>query len=280
MFDAVHAPSVLHERRERVFLVFAGLFLGSMTMLNILGITRFIHIGPAALAVGVLPYPLTFLCTDFISEFYGRRRANFVVWLGFVLNLLVLGFLWLGHQAPAIDEAVRPAWLPDGSWNPPPWQTLEFARPVMLPFGGQVQQIDLFEIIFRCTRGAVIASMFAYLAAQFCDVFLFHFWKRLTRGRHLWLRNNGSTMISQLVDSTAVIFITFWAQFQSGERTLSGMFVLVASSYVFKFSVALIDTIPFYLGVIWLSEYLQIDPTREHDADREAASAEAQEPHP
>ena len=71
--------TALRERRERVFLLFAGVFIGSMTMLNILGITRFVHIGPLALAVGVLPYPLTFLCTDFISEFYGRRRANFVV---------------------------------------------------------------------------------------------------------------------------------------------------------------------------------------------------------
>ncbi|MCH7812958.1 MAG: VUT family protein [Planctomycetes bacterium] len=97
--------SSLRERRERTFLVFAGLFLGSMTMLNILGITRFIHIGPLALAVGVLPYPLTFLCTDFISEFYGKRRANFVVWVGLLLNVVVLAFLWLGHQLPAVGEA-------------------------------------------------------------------------------------------------------------------------------------------------------------------------------
>ena len=66
----------LRERRERVFLVSAGIFLGSLAMLNIIGITRFVHIGPLALAVGVLPYPLTFLCTDFISEFYGRRRRS------------------------------------------------------------------------------------------------------------------------------------------------------------------------------------------------------------
>jgi hypothetical protein len=109
LFDSVHVPPALHERRERVFLVFAGIFLGSMTMLNILGITRFIHIGPLALAVGVLPYPLTFLCTDFISEFYGKRRANFVVWVGLLLNCIVLAFLWLGHQVPPIGEAARPA---------------------------------------------------------------------------------------------------------------------------------------------------------------------------
>ena len=93
----------LHERRERVFLVLAGLFLGTLAMLNIVGITRFVHIGPLALAVGVLPYPLTFLCTDFISEFYGRRRANFVVLVGVLLNFFVIGILWLGQSLPAMD---------------------------------------------------------------------------------------------------------------------------------------------------------------------------------
>lgn len=268
-FDVVHMTPALHERRERVFLVFAGIFLGSMTMLNILGITRFIHIGPLALAVGVLPYPLTFLCTDFISEFYGRRRANFVVWVGLLLNVIVISFLWLGHQFPAVNEAARPEWLPEGSWNPPPWQVLTFSGPVMMPFGEPVERIELFEMVYRCTRSTVLASMLAYMAAQFCDVFLFHFWKRITKGKHLWLRNNGSTMISQLVDAVAVIFITFWAQWRMGERTLADLMTLVGSNYMFKVTVALVDTIPFYIGVYFLRGYLKIDPTQEHRADVE-----------
>jgi len=271
--DPVHITPRLHERRERVFLVFAGIFLGSMTMLNILGITKFVHLGPLALAVGVLPYPLTFLCTDFISEFYGRRRANFVVWVGLLLNFVILGVMWLGDIAPSISESVRPAWLPDGSWQPPPWQHLSLAEPVTLPDGTTLHnQGMLFSILSACMRGAVLASMCAYVAAQFCDVFLFHFWKKLTRGKHLWLRNNGSTMISQLVDSMAVIFITFWSSFRSGERTLGAMLALVASSYLFKVTVAAIDTIPFYAGVRVLRGYLQIDPTQEHELDREEAS--------
>ena len=275
--DSVHATSALHERRERVFLVFAGLFLSAMTMLNILGITRFVHIGPLALAVGVLPYPITFLCTDFISEFYGRKRANFVVFVGLLLNLLVLGFLWLGHALPGMDEALRPPWQPEGSWSPPPWQTLRFGEPVELFGGVMITQMDLFDMIFRCTRAAVFASMIAYVAAQFCDVYLFHFWKRLTRGKHLWLRNNGSTMLSQLVDATAVIFIVFWGPFVSGEKTLGVMLALVASNYLFKLCVAMVDTIPFYVGVHYLKGYLLIDPTREHDAGSDAR-ADAREP--
>lgn len=260
-FDLIHEQPAIMERRERVFLLLAGIFLGSMTMLNILGVTRFVHIGPLALAVGVLPYPITFLCTDFISEFYGRKRANYVVTIGFLLNFFVLGFLWLGHTLPGISESARPAWQPAGSWQPPPWQTLHFDTPIDLGLTVSSRtQVDLFELVYRCTTASVFASMFAYVAAQFCDVFLFHFWKKLTKGKHLWLRNNGSTMVSQLVDATAVTFIVFWTPFMEGQRTLEALVVLVGCNYLFKVCVAAIDTLPFYLGVYWLRGYLQLDP--------------------
>ncbi|NOX60281.1 MAG: queuosine precursor transporter [Planctomycetes bacterium] len=252
--EATHTLPALHERRERVFLVFAGIFLGAMTMLNILGITKFIHIGGLSLVVGVLPYPLTFLCTDFISEFYGRKRANFVVWVGVLLNLLVIGFLFLGDWMPSVD--------PEHQFS---WQVLSLAAPITLNTGAVVSgDVELFHILYACTRGAVLASMVAYIAAQFCDVYLFHFWKKVTGGKHLWLRNNGSTMISQLVDSTAVITITFWVSWSSGAMPFATVMKLIGGSYLFKVIVAAIDTIPFYIGVKYLRTYLQIDPTIPH----------------
>ena len=260
----------LHERRERVFLVLAGIFLGAMAMLNIIGITRFIHMGPLALAVGVLPYPLTFLCTDLISELYGRKRANFVVFTGLLVNLLVIGTLWLGNAMPGLEEAARPDWLPVGSWNPPPWQELPLAEPVPLPNGTVLEgSASFFGIIYACASGAVLASMCAYMAAQFCDVALFHFWKKLTKGRHLWLRNNGSTVISQLVDTTMVVMVTFGATYMRGERSLTDLFVLIGSGYLFKVVIALLDTIPFYMLVHYLGKYLRIDPLKEHEGDEE-----------
>jgi uncharacterized integral membrane protein (TIGR00697 family) len=253
--------SALHARRERVFLLLAGVFLGSMTMLNILGASRFVDLSfvlfgvriPMALAVGVLPYPITFLCTDFISELYGRSRASFVVWVGLLLNLWVLAFLWLGGALP-------PAPVLDPATGLPAPQAHDFA----------------FYRIRLLTMGTVMASMVAYLSAQLCDVFLFHFWKRLTRGRHLWLRNNGSTLVSQFVDTFAVITIThFYAHALplDPERDLwSQLWIFIGSGYVFKVIVALVDTLPFYLGVHWLSRYLQIDPRLEHAADREQSA--------
>ena len=261
-----YVDAELHERRERVFLALAGFFLGAMAVLNVVGITHFIHLGPLALAVGVLPYPLTFFCTDLISELYGRKRANFVVWLGLGLNLFVIGILWLGNQLPALSEGARPEWLPEGSWAPPPWQTMKISEGFTLPNGElAASPAPVFHIIYACTAGSVLASMCAYMAAQFCDVGLFHFWKRVTRGRHLWLRNNGSTMVSQLIDAMMVIAITFGRDFLEGRRSLEAMLVLIGSNYMFKFAAALLDTIPFYLGVYWLSRYLKIDYLREHE---------------
>ncbi|MBC8186930.1 MAG: queuosine precursor transporter [Proteobacteria bacterium] len=248
--------SALHARRERVYLVLAGLFLGSMTMLNILGTSRFIDLSfeiaglkiPMALAIGVLPYPITFLCTDFISELYGQNRANFLVYVGLLLNAWVVAFLWLGGALP-------PAVAIDAATGLPPTDAYDFA---------------FFRIRFL-TMGAVVGSMIAYLAAQLCDVSLFHFWKRLTNGRHLWLRNNGSTLVSQFVDSFAVITIThFYARglpIDPSAAIWPQLWVFIGSGYVFKMVIALVDTLPFYLGVHYLSRYLEIDLNREHTTD-------------
>lgn len=302
-------PHALHTRRQNVLLIFAGIFLGAMAMLNILGITKFIPIGagnltifgetvPFALAVGVLPYPLTFLCTDFISEFYGRRCANWVVFVGLLVNLLVLGFVSLGDRLPGIDPLpFQQIFVPqlesveltggagetttiDPGLGPEPKQESVLKplsdaenNPLHDTAGQRVfvttesrqhyfREEGLFDRVATTTRMAVLASMIAYLAAQFIDVYLFHFWKRLTRGKHLWLRNNGSTLVSQLVDTSAVVLITFWDSIGSGDRDASDIIALIVAGYLFKVLVALLDTIPFYLGVKFLGRYLRIDSAR------------------
>ena len=248
------SPAQLDERRERTFLLFAAIFLGTLTMLNILGISRFVDLSftiagvqiPFVVAVGVLPYPVTFLCTDFMSEFFGQKRTNYVVILGVLLNLWVVFILWLGGVLP-------------------PQPTIDPATG--LPPVGEYGRV-FFEIK-HLAFGAVGASMVAYLAAQLCDVHLFHFWKRLTKGKHLWLRNNASTLVSQVVDTVAVIPIThFYANglpIDADSPLWPQLFTFIASGYVFKMVCALVDTLPFYWGSAWLSRYLDIDPTAVHD---------------
>jgi uncharacterized integral membrane protein (TIGR00697 family) len=241
--------SEIQERRERVFLVLAGFFLCAMTLLNVIGITRFVQLGPMQLAVGVLAYPLTFLCTDLVSELYGRARANFMVTVGLALNGFILAVMWLGNALPAVTPGAQP-----------PWQTLSLASDVALPDGSSVSgSVELFSLIYANTTGAVFASMVAYVLAQYIDVFLFHWIKKKTNGRHLWLRNNGSTLISQAVDSVTVISITFGAVVLAGDMTLGVVLGLMLSNYLFKLASALADTPIIYLLVNKLRPYLELE---------------------
>lgn len=262
----------VHIRRERVFLVLSGMFLGTLAMLNILGISRFIKLFEIdfdvsrpgatafAVAVGVLPYPLTFLCTDYISELFGRRRANAVVWVGLVLNLWVVAILWVGSALPGFGGL-------DPVTNMPPVPEWNAAKGAFEETGWTFFQIR------NLAFGAVAASMVAYLAAQFIDVQVFHFWKNLTKGKHLWLRNNGSTLVSQIVDTTAVILIThFFAHALPIDENASlwpQLLLFILTGYVFKLVAALLDTIPFVLLTPRLARYLRLPPPG-HEASNEA----------
>jgi uncharacterized PurR-regulated membrane protein YhhQ (DUF165 family) len=238
----------LYERRERVFLVLAGVFICAMTMLNVIGLTRFVQLGPMALAVGVLPYPLTFLCTDLVSELYGKKRANFLVTVGLGLNLFILFCLYLGQAVPSVAADAMP-----------PWQVLELAQEVGLPSGNSVSgSIELFQLIYTLTTSAMFASMLAYVAAQYCDVQVFHYLKGLTKGKHLWLRNNVSTLASQGVDSFMVISVTFGAIYWRGDMSTEQFLALMASNYIFKMAAALVDTLPFYYLTARLKRYMQM----------------------
>ncbi len=244
------------KRRETVFIVLAGLFLGSLAMLNILGISRLIDLSftigtkviPFKIFIGVLAYPITFLCTDFICELYGKRRANIVVWVGLILNAWVLFILWLGSVLP-----------PTNHLNPetgmPPIEATDW----------------VYFKIKMLTFGATAASMIAYLTAQFVDVSVFHFLKKLTNGKMLWLRNNGSTFTSQMVDSIAVVSITYLyanaIEIPEGALVLNYLIMLILSNYIFKMAAALVDTIPFYIGVHYLSNYLNINPLAQYKSE-------------
>lgn len=265
IYSSNPSPEIV-QRRERVFLILAGLFLGTLAMLNILGISRFIKLFTLnfdgygdvvfAVAVGVLPYPITFLATDLISELYGRKRASFVVFVGLILNLWVMFIMWLGGVLPGFETITA---------------TGEIARDA-------AGRLPVFYEVRALTFGAVTASMVAYLAAQFVDVYVFHFWKKLTKGKHLWLRNNGSTLVSQLVDTVAVILVThYYAKalpIDVAKPVFIQLMVFIFSGYAFKVLAAFVDTGPFYVGVHYLSRYLEIDPMAEFKNENTPQSQE------
>lgn len=214
-----------------LFLVLAGLFVTSLVTCNLIA-NKFVSVNMGfktfEVSAGILPYPLTFLITDILSEVYGRRKTNAVVVTGFFSSVLVLLILYLGHLFPALENS--------------PVTQEEYAS------------------VFRNSWRVISASMLAYLTAQFVDVRIFHFWKRKTKGRYLWFRNNFSTMFSQLVDTilvTSVIFVGI-----ASTEFITG---LILDGWLFKVLFAAADTLIIYPVVFGIRRYFNLKPAQEID---------------
>ena len=190
-------------------------------------LTKFVEIFGLTIPIGTLAFPVTFLATDLICELYGEKRAQNLVYVGFFMNFFMLGVMSLGNY---LDDA------------------------------GVSGGTMIYDEVYGFMRAGVIASVIAYAVAQTVDVKMFHFWKRLTNGKHLWLRNNLSTTFSQLVDTIAILSINYMVGNFEGEiNSLSALFSLILSMYTFKFFSALFDTPLFYLGVRLLKDKVPHD---------------------
>ncbi len=204
---------------ERLYLILAALFIASLVSGNLIFqkffYWNFFDLHTFELSVGILPYPLTFLITDLIAEIYGKKRADQVVIAGLGATAFVLLILSLANAVPATE------------WSP--------------------VNDEMFQDVFGLTAVAVTSSMIAYLLAQLVDIRLYHFWKRVTDGRHLWLRNNASTMTSQLVDTASVL--TLLCTFGAIDWEL--FWPLLWSGFLFKVLVAAVDT-PFLYFFVYI----------------------------
>ena len=203
--------------KDNFYIILSAIFIASLITCNLIA-NKFVTVDLGfkvfIVSAGILPYPLTFLVTDLISELYGQKKANLVVFSGFVASMFVLLFLWLGSQFDAIPSSV-------------------------------VNDMT-YDSVFQNAWRLIAASMVAYLFAQFIDVRIFHFWKKLTNGKHLWLRNNGSTIASQLVDTTLVICILFVGVWETDQIKSA-----IIDGWLFKMLMAFIDT-PIIYGIIHL----------------------------
>ena len=138
------------ELSSRIFLILSAIFIASLVTCNLIA-NKFVEIDLGfhvfIISAGVLPYPITFLVTDILSEIYGKKKTNWIVFSGFIASLFVLLFLWLGAQFYSIESS-----------------------PV---------NDNVYDMVFRNAWRIIGASMIAYLSAQFLDVKLFHFWKNI-----------------------------------------------------------------------------------------------------
>lgn len=223
---------------QRIYFLLGALFITSLVVSNLI-FQKFFYWYPIdielfgsklfEISVGILPYPITFLITDLISEIYGKKRANDVVVFGIFASLFSLLIIFTASNVPAT------------SWSYVDDKT--------------------FETVFGNSMIAVFASMLSYLFAQFVDIQIYHFWKRLTKGKHLWLRNNFSTWFSQFIDTFTIVLllcsfgIIDWVNFNG----------LLISGFLFKLIIAMLDTPFLYLGVFLFKKRFNLKVNEEID---------------
>jgi len=209
---------------NKIYLILAGLFITSLVASNLIFTKifywypfdiNFMGVKLFELSVGILPYPLTFLITDLISEIYGQKKADQVVVAGIFASIFSIGLIFISSQVPAIEGSP----IDDATFNS----------------------------VFLNAPLAVLASMLTYLFAQFIDIRIYHFWKKLTKGKHLWLRNNFSTFTSQFVDTFTIVSLLIVFGILPQDKFL----VLILSGFLFKVIVAILDTPLLYLFV-WM----------------------------
>tara|TARA_B100000902_G_C27234365_1_gene876563 strand:+ start:608 stop:1276 length:669 start_codon:yes stop_codon:yes gene_type:complete len=209
----------MSQSAHNIYLVFISLFITSLIVSNLI-FQKFFHLNLLGfnfeLSVGIIFYPITFLVTDVVSEIFGKKKANQMVITGVFASVFCLLIISIANLLPATN------------WSP--------------------VNDKVFKLVFGNTILAVGASMLAYLCAQLIDIRIYHFWKKITKGNHLWLRNNGSTILSQLVDTFLIIFLLCsggaieWTKFDT----------LFIQGFSFKILIAIIDTPLIYACVFIL----------------------------
>jgi len=228
----------------RIYLFLSAMFISALLVCNLIA-NKFITVNLGfktfVISAGVIPYPLTFLITDILSDVYGKSKTNQVVITGFVCSLFILIVLWIAGSLNAITNS-----------------------PV---------SNSAFNTVFQSSWRVIFASMCAYLVAQMIDIRMFHFWKRLTKGKHLWLRNNLSTICSQLVDTSLVISIFFVGQLSLGEIAN-----LIKDGWFYKVLIALVDTAPAYLILYLIRKRLNLKPAEEVSLLEDSKLAQAHKP--
>lgn len=220
------------DTRQRLFFFLAANFVVALVVGDILGgkLTEVSLFGRGwVISVGMIPFPVTFVLTDLLNEFYGKRAARYVTVVGFTMAMFAYATIFVAMAVP---------WAPftrDAAWDG--------------------MREASFDNVFNGSKRILVGSMTAYLVAQFLDIGTFHFLKRLTRGRHLWLRATGSTVMSQLVDTVVITFIAW-----TGLLPIPTILGMIVTSYLVKLVIAIGLTPVIYGAHAAVERVLRIAP--------------------
>lgn len=228
------SDSKVNERRQWLFIGLAGMFITCAITAELIS-NKLIEIpvkfnffgnelGPFTTIVGVLPWPIVFLLTDLMNEFYGNKAVKRLSWITAGLIAFCFLIVSLAMEIPAKD-------IPDSSLA----NDYEFNK------------------VFGQARMVIVGSIAAFLFSQLLDVLVFHWIKERTGNRFIWLRSTGSTAISQLIDSYLVLYIGFVLP---GNMSFSDFMTIAPTNYILKLIIAVSLTPLIYLGHYTVKRYL------------------------
>ena len=212
---------MFHRKKDIIYVVLAGIFITNALVAELIG-GKLIYIGNNVMSLGILPWPIVFITTDLINEYFGEKGVKKLSLITATLIAYTFILLLIGLNIPAVK-------------------------------GDGLITDDQFGAVFGQSMWIIVGSITAFLVSQLIDVTLFHFLKNRTGKKMLWLRSTGSTIISQLFDSFIVLGIAFWLPGKINSET----FVASAfTGYSVKLLIAIGLTPLIYLGHYLIDNYL------------------------
>jgi uncharacterized integral membrane protein (TIGR00697 family) len=208
------------DRKQRLFVYLTGIFVAALLVSDLIG-GKFFRVGGLDFSVGMIPFPLTFLLTDIVNEFYGTEGARRLTYVGLCTALFVFAVINLAIALPTSPESPLPG--------------------------------DIFKNVIGSSVRLYIASLSAYLVGQLLDISIFFLVRRVTGERFLWLRSTGSTIVSQAIDSLTVGFVFLW-----GTKSVGFILRTARNGYLVKLVLAVGLTPVIYLGHGILHRYLHV----------------------
>ena len=224
----------LNGRRQWLFIALAGLFITNAVTAELIS-NKLIQIplswnvfgkqfGPFVTIIGILPWPVVFILTDLMNEFYGQKAVRRLSWITATLIAYCVIIVGISMSIPAHEIK-----------------------------GSKLATNEAYNLVFGQAQAVIVGSIAAFLVSQILDAFLFEKIKQRTGNRFIWLRSTGSTMISQLIDSYIVLYIGFVVP---GAMSLSTYFEVAPTNYLLKMLIAVLLTPFIYLGHYLVRRYL------------------------
>ena len=211
-------------KKEIVFVILAGIFITNAVVAELIG-GKLIQIGPFVMSIGILPWPIVFLTTDLINEYFGEKGVKKLSFITACLIAYAFIILFMALTIPAA-KGISPV------------------------------NDEQFQVVFVQSMWIIVGSIIAFMVSQLIDVSVFWFFKNRTGDKKIWLRTTGSTIISQLFDSFIVLGIAFWLP---GKIDFDTFISSALTGYIFKLSVAVLLTPLIYAGHHLIKKYLKDD---------------------